>query len=191
MPRLAAGITGLFVVMALLVPQRASAEPFIDLGAGLVVPLAEEDWTDFVDASAILSVRGGAITSPSLGFMASLDYSPFSEDVRNVDVSRVRLMGHVMFVSQRSSKMMMTGRIGAGIDNVKLKVEIFGNVAAEDSDTGFALEGAIGGWFAVSPSVFLGIEGAVPIAYHSDDDNPDVDLTTIDLIALFGARIML
>jgi hypothetical protein len=190
MTRLAAGITALFVAVVLLVPQRASAEPFVDLGVGMLLPIAEDDWADLVDSSPILSLRLGALTSPTIGFMGSLDWTPYREDFNNASISRTRLMGHAVFASHAGTTM-LAGRIGLGLDIHRFSIEFLGTEAHE-SDTGLALEGGFGAWFPISRKVLIGVEGAIPIGLHDDDEDLyDENVTTVEVILSVGLRFLL
>lgn len=176
-----------------VLPSLAAAKPFVELDAGVAVPVSDDDWTDFVDPSFTLGARIGA-QGRTLGGMGSLDWSPLSEDANGISLQRLRVLGHVRFASRLSRDAELVGRVGAGLDYVHLHGEVtipgLGTVESNDSDTGFALEFGGGMWFRVAPKVKLGGELAFPIAFHSDDDS-NVDYTSIDFDLLFGVHLTL
>src|SRR6188508_1574705 len=91
-----------FAVAAVLaMASSAQAQPVIDLGAGVVVPVAEDDWENAIDPSFMLSFKAGAFTSPTLAVLGSIDYAPLDgPGGNNVSFSRLRIMGHAMFASR-------------------------------------------------------------------------------------------
>ncbi len=196
--------TPLLVVggLAILAPSIAHAEPYVELGGGLVLPVSDGDWTDSIDPSLGLAARIGG--GGDVGGMFSFEWDPLSSNLDYVRFSRFRFLGHVVVHHRLSPKTELVGRFGAGIDLIHSSVNatILGfRVEGSDSDVGLAFEAAGGAWFSVgSGSTQVGVEAALPIGYHNnsgnknnpnDPDNRRVEYTSVDIQILGGVRLRL
>ncbi len=182
-----------------LLAGSAHASPYVELAGGLVAPLGDSQYTDGADPSLGLAARigGGA----PVGGMFSVEWAPLTSDVDHVSLNRFRFMGHVVIHHAVTPKIELTGRFGAGIDLLHESYDqsIGGlHFQGSDSDLGLALEFGGGAWFGVGGgSTQIGVELAIPIGYHSDDntpttaDNVNWDFTSFDLEVLGGVRLRL
>lgn len=191
----------LFVAALVLVSARpAKADNFLDLEGGLTTPLGDKNWNDTVESSPKLAVHVGAVPK-NIGGMLSVDWTPYNTDAQaqfpNADITahRFRLLGHLAFMSPVKANIMVTGRVGLGIDyqHYNASVTFLGSTTSTtDSDTGIAFEMAGGVWVKVG-SVAVGGELAIPISHH-DQDNPngrfDFVYDTYDLDVLIGVRLL-
>lgn len=114
-----------------------------------------------------------------------------------VDISshRFRIQAAVASHQKIGAKLTASFRVGGGFDiaYVNVRTNFFG-VTSESSDTdvGLALEGAFGLWANVG-SMQIGGELAVPIGFHDDGPDNDIDLdeyTSVDIDLLFGVRFL-
>jgi len=185
-------------VLAVALPVHA-ADGFAELGGGVMIPAADSTWTDYVDPSPKLFVRGGA-TQNGFGGMLSFDWTPVNVDATTwnfLDVSayRFRILANAVAHIHAGNKLEASARFGIGIDiqHVTVRAAI-GPLSSktDDDDYGLALEPAFGIWYDVGP-VQLGGELALPISFHSynANDNKVVldDFTAFDVDLLLGVRV--
>ncbi len=188
--------------LAVVAPSLARADAYAELGGGLVLPVSDNDWTDSIDPSVGLAARIGG--GGDVGGMFSFEWDPLSSNIDYVHFSRFRFLGHVVVHHRLNPKTELTGRFGAGIDLIHSSVDatILGfRVQGSDSDAGLAFEAGGGAWFSVGRgSTQIGVELALPIAYHNSDGNPNnpndpddrkVDYTSVDIQILGGVRLRL
>ncbi len=189
----------LAIALVVTAASSAQASPFIELGGGLIVPLSDSTYTDSVDPSVGLAARIGA--GGKLAGMFSFEWDPLASNLQYVSFNRFRFLGHVVLHHAVSPTLELTGRLGAGIDLLHESTEgtILGvRFQGSDSNLGLALELGAGGWFSVgSGGTQVGVELAIPIGYHTDDntpstaDNANWDFTSVDLQILGGLRLRL
>jgi hypothetical protein len=185
-----------------VVPTPARADGFVELVGGVLIPVADDDWTNYVESGPKLGARIGSV-SQKVGGMLSLDWSPINTDNQgwsflgnfaDISSNRFRILANVVTHSSVGKNLTASARFGAGIDisHVSIETNILGNVTKEsDTDSGIALEAAGGIWFKVS-SVELGGELAIPVSFHSDDPGDQFDLndySSFDIDLLFGVRL--
>lgn len=197
------GVASVVAALCVVVPVVARADSFVEFAGGLMVPVSDDQWTDYVDSGLKLAARAG--TAPGggkFGALVSLDWSPINDDdlgFGNVDVSahRFRILLGGTLHRRVAPKLHASFRLGLGADITYVSVQgsFFGiTVDESDSDVGLAVEPAAGLWFNTG-SVWIGGELALPIGLlHDDDPNEnDIDLneyTSIDIDLLFGVRIL-
>ena len=187
----------LVVVMA----GPAKADNFLDLEGGLTTPLGNDDWKNTVESSPKLAVHVGAIPK-SIGGMLAVDWTPYNTDTTSstfpggsTDISahRFRVLGNLVFASPVKAKVMVTGRVGVGIDyqHYSSSLTVLGSTrTSSDSDLGIAFEMAGGVWFKLG-GVAVGGELAIPISHHDKNTNTfDFVYDTYDLDLLFGVRLL-
>lgn len=188
---------------SVLAPSIARAEPYVELGGGLVLPVSDNEWQDAIDPSIGFAARIGG--GGDIGGMFSFEWDPLSSNINYVSFSRFRFLGHVVVHHRLSPKTELVGRFGAGIDLIHSSVDerIIGGIriTGSDSDVGLAFEAAGGAWFSVgSGSTQVGVEMALPIGYHNNNGNPNnpgdpndrrVDYTSVDIQILGGVRLRL
>jgi len=180
----------------------ATAEPrgnhTAELVAGVVFPMGEEDYEDFIDPSfkfggrlafSMASLSSGA----RLGLEVGLDWTPAANDLDDtawVDASfhRIRVLAGARFSRDVGEKASIFFRAAGGLDYVtgSVEEELLGTRWEED-DIGLALELG-GGAVARLGDIRIGAQLALPIAFHAEDD-PDTidyyDYTAYDLDFLF------
>lgn len=178
----------------------ARAESFVEIAGGLMTPISDDQWKDYVEPGPKLGARVGSV-GDKVGGMLMLDWTPINADDAGfgdaVDISSHRIRVQVAATSHQKLGANATAsfRIGAGIDIAYVSVEtsIFGFMSeSSDTDVGLALEPAAGLWFSVG-SMQVGGELALPISFHDDGPDNDVDLedyTSLDLDILFGVRFL-
>jgi len=187
--------------LALAATSVAHADPFVELGGGLAIPVSDDEYTSYVDPSVKLVARIGA-GGPKLGGMGSVDWTPLAADNSILSFNRFRFMGHIQARTQLAPKVQLVGRFGAGLDLIREHAEttILGvRFEGTDTDLGLALEPAGGVWFAVgSGGTQIGVELALPISYHASKGNPNnptdpndakFDYTSVDIDLLGGVRL--
>lgn len=183
-------------LVVLAAPVSAHADNIIELAGGLTTPISDDQWSDYVESGPKLAVRAGTV-GPKVGALLSLDWSPLNTDESgfgNVDVSAHRFRIQAMAaVHHRAGKILASFRGGLGIDvaSVSINGNFFGiQIDESDTDVGLALEVAGGIWFPVG-GVEVGGELALPMSFHDDGPDNDIDLeeyTSVDMDLLFAVR---
>jgi len=189
------------VILAVAVP--AHADNFFDIAGGIAAPLSDKNWTNLVDTIPKLQLRAGALNG-DLGALVSLDWTP--ESLNNsggafpggsVDINghRFRLLVQGVGAHHVTPKVMLVGRVGAGIDLAyeSYSASILGsNSSHSDLNAGIAFALGGGALLDVSDSMQVGVDLALPIGYHNhkSSGNGDIafDYTSLDLDLLFGLR---
>jgi hypothetical protein len=191
----------LLVALLVAAPTPARAENFIEVVGGILIPVADDDWTQYVESSPKLGVRAGTVDK--FGGMLSIDWAPLNTDNGSfgfpggmVDVSshrfRILAMGTM---HHRAGKLIATGRAGVGIDisHVSIQTTFLGQTNTNsDTDPGLALELGGGLWFPVG-SVHVGGEIGIPLSIHADGEDNNINLddyTSFDFDILFGVRFV-
>jgi hypothetical protein len=190
-----------FSLAALVVPARASAGTFVEVGGGIMMPAGDDDWTNYVEAGPKLVARIGAIAdNGSPGGMVSIDWTPIQPDdtgfgnAVEVSADRFRILVNAFIDKPLGPKLTATFRLGAGIDiahvNVKTNLGPFSGETT-DTDPGLAVEAAGGLWFDVG-SVQVGAELGLPLGFHADGNDHDFDTNdymSYDIDLLFAVRL--
>jgi hypothetical protein len=191
------------LVLAAAAHGTAAADNFLQAQGGIMIPVEDSDWSDYVESGPKLAVRLGGSGGGQNGLMVSADWSPLTEDddgFSNVDVSahRFRVLANVYTERSMGPKLVAVVRAGLGIDITKIEASVdlgpLGRTEADDTDAGLALEVAGGLWFQAGGNVQVGGELAFPISFHADDEEDDIDLndySSLDVDLLFGVRIQL
>ncbi|MGE5182836.1 MAG: hypothetical protein ACM31C_12265 [Acidobacteriota bacterium] len=187
--------------------SRASADGFVDFVGGIAAPLGDNTWTNTVETSPKLGVRAGGFNSEGqLGGMLSLDWTPENLDNSggafpggSVDTSghRFRILVQALAQQHVLPKVSIVERAGAGVDIARgaYSASFLGSTTDHsDTNVGVGFEFGGGVWIAISDSMQLGGELAIPIGYHSHKStgqNGDIafDYTSYDLDLLFGVRL--
>ncbi len=184
-------------------PVHAAAENFVEVAGGVMLPSGDDQWTDYVDSGPKLAVRVGGY-GEKLGAVISADWTPVNTDNDSfqiggfsVDTSahRFRLLASFAARKQLAVNMIGTVRIGAGLDAARTSITTMfgGNTdTVSETDLGLALEPAAGLWFNFG-NLQVGGEVALPMSWHDDDDEGDVDLedyTSFDVDLMFGVRFL-
>lgn len=183
----------------LVVPARASAESFVELAGGLMMPVGDDDWTDYVEAGPKLGLRLGGTGSEgrTSGAMISADWTPIEADDDGVfgsDISadRFRILVNAFAESTIGPKLTARIRVGAGVDIAHISVDVPFLGESSDTDPGLAVEAGAGLWFNAG-SVQIGGEIALPLGFHADGRDNDIDLAdymSYDIDLLFGVRFV-
>jgi hypothetical protein len=174
----------LALVVLVLAATQAHANGFAELVGGLSIPVADNDWTNYVDSSPKLGVRVGAVQQ--FGAMLSADWTPINTNEgwavpgasADVTASRFRILVNGLAHAKIAPKLIASARFGLGIDitHVSVTTNILGaQRETTDTDSGIALEPAVGLWVALG-SLHIGGELALPISFHSDDSSDDIDM---------------
>ncbi len=181
----------------------AVAENFVSAAGGVMLPVADEDWTDYVESGPKLGVRIGGSGTGDVGGMFSADWSPLTEDdqgfgnLAEVSSDRFRLLVHAYNDRRMGNKLRATIRAGAGIDITRVHISTnLGPLSSDtrDTDVGLAVEVGGGLWFEAGPSLQVGGELALPLSFHADDSDDDIDLndySSLDIDLLFGIRFVM
>lgn len=191
----------LVVGLAVLAPSIARADTFFEFGGGLILPVSDDDYADFVDPSVGLAARIGG-GGPVLGGMFSLEWAPLPADPDGFSLNRFRMIGHVVVHRALNPKTELVGRFGAGLDIMHSSFRATAGpfrVEGSDTDIGVGLEFGGGVWFRVgSGTTQVGAEIALPIGIHNengaagfDPDDQRFDYTAFDLEILGGVRLRL
>lgn len=186
----------------LVVPARASAESFVELAGGIMMPVGDDDWTNYVEAGPKLALRVGGTGSEgrTSGALISADWTPIQVDdgafaFADVSADRFRILINAYADRSIGPKLTASIRVGAGIDITHVNARVnLGPFSGESSDTdpGLALEAGGGLWFDLG-SVQVGGEIALPLGFHADGQDNDIDLAdymSYDIDLLFGVRFV-
>lgn len=198
--RLFAALLPFALVALALSGTTARADSFVAVGGGIIFPLGDEDWNDFVESSPTLYVRGGGGKNVRPGarvlLEGSFELTFLSTELDGnaaleADLSRYRALLGVRFEQLVSAGVLISARAGLGIDHLRgeFSSPLFPGQSESESDTGFALEFALGPWFDIG-SFAAGFELALPIGLHESDEN-SLDFRTTDLALLAGLRFPL
>lgn len=190
-------------ILALLLVSASEARAdrgFVEPHVGIMIPVADDEYTDAADESLKLGVRIGS-GSDRRALDLGIDYTPvndeLSTDIIEVDVSRFRFQIGGRFIAAAGDKARLFGRISAGLDLIRYSASgnVFGiEVDQSETDPGLAVE-AQGGVLFDLGSVMLAAWVGVPMAFHFDDDDPDVaddadlEYTGIDIDLAVGVAI--
>jgi hypothetical protein len=175
-------------------PRRGGG--FLELVLGPTLVQGDDDYENVVDDSFKLGLRGGSM-GRSAGIEIGIDWNDLDPpDVPLLDTyfeaHRFRFLiggrGGAYF-----GRVQVFGRLAIGADYVTASVDSpLGD--NEESDLGFALELGGGAVFHLG-GFYLGGQIAIPMAFHSEDDdedNEDLGLdytsTEIDLLLTGGLR---
>jgi len=175
----------------LAAPAAARADSFGEVVAGVAIPIGDDTYDGIVDESFRLGVRGGSLSERGVGFELGVDWTAVNDDVggavpglASLDVSwnRFRVLGgaRVGKLVGHKTPVFAFARLGAGVDLIHLNVTatVLG-VESEKSETDAGLALEVGGGLLVPiGSVAAGVQIAVPMGFHSDDD--DSDPTTVE-----------
>lgn len=187
------------VVLAAASYRTAAADNFISAVGGVMLPVEDSTWTDYVDSGPKLALRIGGAGPSGVGGLFSVDWSPITTDdlglgaLAEADADRFRLLVNAYTERRMGPKLTAMVRAGAGIDVTRVHVRFLGN-DYNDSDTGLALEVGGGLWFQAGESIQIGGELAIPISFHDDDSDNTIDLeeyTSFDIDVLFGVRFLM
>jgi len=166
--------------------------------AGVVFPLGEDDYENFLDPSFKFGGRvvffGSARSrGRQVGLEVDFDWTPAAndlDDTRWVDASfnRFRVLAGARMRKDINPKASFFIRAAGGIDIVTGRIEeqLLGT-DWEENDLGVALEFG-GGVTAHLGDLLIGAQAAIPIAIHWDDDPNDYweyDYTGYDFDLLF------
>lgn len=163
---------------SLLAPAApASAESFVELAGGVMFPVGNDDWTNVIDVSPKLAVRGGA-GRHGLEGMLSFDWTPAQAKTDPVfgDVSynRFRVLVGAQLRQAIAPRIRLSARLGVGVDiahaGYTVDIPFVGTTSGSDTHTGFAFEPGVGLWYALG-STDLGIELALPVSTHDRNAN--------------------
>lgn len=187
------------LVLTAAAPARAGG--FLELVGGVMIPVADDDWTNYVESAPKFGARIGSVKD-KIGGMLSVDWTPINPDNAgwsgfgsslDISANRFRVLANLVTHTNVGTNLMASARLGAGIDisHVTVESNFFGaTMKASDTDTGIALDFGGGLWFKVS-SVEIGAELGLPISFHADDMDDEIDqndYSSIDIDVLFGVR---
>lgn len=189
------------LLLVLALPAPAAADNFVEVLGGIMIPVEDDDWTNYVESGPKLATRLGSSGSGNVGGMLSVDWTPLNTDdmgfgnAVEISAHRFRILGGVTTQHALAMNMFATLRVGAGIDigHVNVKTNL-GPLSGESSDTdsGIAVEAGFGLWFRAG-SMLIGGEVAAPLAFHGDSSEDEVDLadySSFDIDLLFGVRFV-
>jgi hypothetical protein len=195
------------IVVACLATTVATAHAngVVELGGALAFPVSDSNWTNTADTSPELAVRAGTGNENFAG-LVGLAWTPVrtqaqggSSALGSVDFSaqRFRILANLELRHRLAPKFTLSGRVGAGIDimHESASITILGNTASNsDTNVGFAIDVAAGGWYRLGETTEVGIEVAVPIGYHSKTAQPgnaiSFDYTQVDIEMWLAVRLM-
>jgi hypothetical protein len=188
-------------LISLIAAGAAHAEGFIIIGGGASFPVGDADWEQTVESSPTLVVRGGGGRRTGqrsrLFIEGSFEYTPLTTNLDSallqLDLSQYRALIGVRLESAIARGALVALRAGLGMDHLRAEVSsplLPGS--STDTDTGVALDVGGGVWFTAGP-VMLGVELALPIGFHDDQDanGANLDFRNTALSLLAGARFRL
>jgi len=190
-------------VCALMV-SPAAAGGFAEVVGGVMVPVAEDDYTDVIDESLKLGVRLGSLGPGGYGPEVAADWTAMDDGIDEVlgvetALSRYRLQLGARFGKPIGRNAEVFGRVAGGVDIVHFTADgtvVIVDVDYSETDLGIAAE--VGAGVAVNlGKVSVGGQVALPMAFHFEEDDPadpqDIDLeyTGIDIDLLFTVAVKL
>lgn len=190
-----------FALLAIALPTSAAhADSFVDVYGGISIPISDDQWTDAVETSPVIGVRGGAFPKEIGGYLgiewmpANTNNEGWNVPGSSADVSAHRFRIQAGPILHRNvGALSVTGRAGIGIDiaHVNVSGQVLGvSFDESETDVGLGFEFAGGLWFKLG-GLEVGGEVSLPIGMHDDDnENIDFDHTSVDLQLLFGVRFL-
>ena len=160
---------------------------FLELGPGLMIPLADDEYDDVIDPSFKLALlRAGFIFRLGpvyLGPELSVDFTPGNVDSDlddNLALFRMRLQlgARLVFPIPKFQRMRILARLDLGMDIDWGEID---TPHTDDSSTGFAFEFASGFEFMVHKMVAIGFTMGLPISTHRGHFFGQEDWTSLDL----------
>lgn len=165
---------------------QPSTRGFIELAGGIAQPIGDDDYTELIDTSFKLALRGGAWLSGDrgtrLGLEVGADYTFANFDGPNVDARRLRLTGGFRGLVAVGGGLGLMVRVAAGIDYASYEGDVIG-FTFDGTDVGFAVEAGGGVIFHIARTMYVGGQVAVPIGFHDAEDE-GIDFTSIDVDVL-------
>ena len=69
------------LALALLValPTTAVADSFVEVDGGVMIPVSDEQWTDYIESGPKLAARVGSM-GQKIGGLVSVDWTPINAD---------------------------------------------------------------------------------------------------------------
>jgi len=189
----------LLVILA-LPAGAARADNFVEVAGGIMAPIGDDQWTNYVDSGPKLAARVGGMRQRA-GAMLSVDWTPLAANDMGfgnaVDISshRFRILVSAIAEHRIGDKVSASLRVGGGLDIARVSVHtnIFGITSDNsDTDTGLGVEAAGGLWFDAG-TIQIGGELALPISFHDDGADNNIDLesyTSVDFDLMFGVRFL-
>ncbi len=174
---------------------QAQKDSTAEIVAGVVFPLGEDDYEEFLDPSFKFGGRVVFFGQPSArrtqtGFEVGFDWTPAEndlDDIAFVDASfnRFRLLAGARLHKPISKRASLFFRAAAGVDFIMGHVEegLLGT-DWDENDLGIAVEVG-GGVVAHLGKMMVGFQAALPIAFHWEDDPEQYDYTGYDADFLF------
>lgn len=174
---------------------QAQKDNTAEIVAGVVFPLGEDEYENFLDPSFKF---GGRIAfygqpksrGPQAGLEIGFDWTPAEndlDDIAFVDASfnRFRILAGARLRKPLGSKASVFFRAAAGVDFIMghVEEELLGT-DWDENDLGVALEFG-GGVAARLGNMLIGFQAALPIAFHWEDDPEQYDYTGYDVDFLF------
>ena len=151
---------------------------FYDPGLGFMIPLGDDDFTDYVDVSFSLGVPGRVgylwkLGPILIGPELSSYFTPGTEDddiPGNLDMYRFRILGgvRIVYAFPRMPRLRIVGRVLIGIDVAWGEWSFWGG-DDDDSSAGVGFEFSFGMEFIVHRRIAVGAAMGFPMAYHGDD----------------------
>ncbi|HET9990618.1 MAG TPA: hypothetical protein VFQ65_18945 [Kofleriaceae bacterium] len=192
--------------VVLLTAGSARADSFLEVAGGLSIPVGDHAWTNIADTSPKLGARVGGVNDHGLGGMIQADWTPVNLNnnggafgVGSLDVAghEFRFLGDFTVHHPILPKLLLSGRVGAGIDiaHESVTLTVLGNTtSSSDTNIGFAFEFGGGLWYQLG-DIELGGELALPISTHSKngngtDGNYSFNYTSYNIDLLFGVRVL-
>jgi hypothetical protein len=185
-------------VLALEAPAFADKGAFFEADAGMVFPVAGDEYNDNVDESFKFGLRIGTLTKFG-GIDLGFDYTPYNDNVTpaftDVDVQRFRLHIGARINHPIGRKATLFARFGAGLDLIHYKAtaEII-NFENSETDAGIALDVSAGVLFDLG-KVKIGAKLGLPMAFHFNEDDPmdtqdaDLEYNALDVDIAFVVSI--
>lgn len=187
-------------VLVAAAPAFADNKGYFEADAGMVFPVADDQYSDDVDTSFKLGLRLGGKTSFG-GIDLGFDYTPYNDNVTpaftDVDVQRFRIHVGARIERPIAPKVSLFARFGIGTDIIhySARATVLGvDFEASETDFGLALEASAGVLFDLG-KVQIGGKIGLPMAFHFNEDDPavnddaDLEYTALDIDFAFVVRI--
>src|SRR5689334_14128099 len=118
------------LLVLLLLPAPAVADNFVEVAGGVMTPVGDSVWTDYVESGPKLGVKLGGY-GETLGAILSVDWTPVNTDnqgfqiggfSQDVSAHRFRLLASVGAKKHLAAKLTGTVRVGGGLDIQRVAV---------------------------------------------------------------------
>ena len=183
--------------------SRDEGTSYLELAPGLVVPLADSEYTAGTNDSFKLGARLGLALAAHVAFEFTGDWTRLNEAPRqffDVKATRYRILAGIRIEGRLGRRAHLFGRVAVGSDIIHANVRTQGSVVGtrfelDETDLGVAIEFGTGVVVELTPALAVGAQLALPIGLHYNADDPedsgdlDLEYKAVDLDVLAAIQL--